>query len=74
MPLRFVDDGGNEGWIDDDLSVEYVGGVDVEAAIDEIVDDDMSAEAALDELVVRLPQGRPIQSVERDEYRGPSNG
>lgn len=74
MPLRFVDEGGNEGWIYDDLSVEYLGGVDVEAAIDEIVDDGMSAEEAMNELIVRLPQEGPISSVERGEFRGASVG
>ena len=74
MPLRFVDDGGNEGWIDDDLTVEYVGGIDVEAAIDEIVEEGMSTDEALNELVVRLPQDRPISSIERDEFRGPRSG
>lgn len=74
MPLRFVDDGGNEGWIDDDLSVEYVGGIDVEAAIDEIVDEGMSTDEAFNELIVRLPQDRPISSIERDELRGPRGG
>ena len=70
MGLRFVDEGGNEGWIDDDLSVEYVGGIDVEGAIDEIVDDGMTGREALNELIVRLPQERPINSIERLDEGG----
>ena len=67
MPLRFVDEGGNEGWIGDDLSVDYVGGIDVEGAIAEIVDDGMGPEEALNELIVRLPQDCPINSIERED-------
>lgn len=70
MALRFVDEGGNEGWIDDDLSVEYVGGLDIESAIESILDDDMTPEEALNELIVRLPQERAISSIERDEDVG----
>lgn len=71
MALRFVDEGGNEGWIDDDLSVEYVGGLDVEGAIESIVENGMTAEEALNELIVRLPQERAISSIEREEdHRG----
>ena len=69
MPLRFVDEGGNEGWIDDDLTVEYVGGIDVEGAIAEIVDNDMTPDEAMNELIVRLPQDRPINSIERSDSR-----
>lgn len=69
MPLRFVDEGGNEGWIDDDLSVRYVGGIDVEGAIAEIVDDGMTSEEAMNELIVRLPEDRPINSIERGDSR-----
>lgn len=61
-----MDDGGNEGRIDDDLSVEYLGGIDVEEAIAEIVADGMSTDEALNELVVRLPQEAPISSIERE--------
>lgn len=66
MPIRFVDEGGNEGWIDDDLTVRYVGGFDVHRAVDDIVDEDMSVEEATNELIVQLPRGRPITSVERE--------
>ena len=58
------------GWIDDDLSVEYVGGVDVTGAIDEIVEDGMTDREALNELIVRLPQERPINSIERADEGG----
>ena len=67
MRLRFVDEGGNVGWIDGDFDVEYVGGVDVEGAIDEIVDDGMTHREALNELIVRLPQEAPITSIERED-------
>ena len=67
MPLRFVDDGGTEGWIGDDLSVDYAGGMDVEGAIAEIVDDGMGLDKALNELIVRLPQELAISSIERED-------
>lgn len=69
MALHFVDTRGRDGWIRNDLSLEYPGSDHVAESIDGLIDEIESScgstEQPLDWLMIELPNERGVWKVER---------
>lgn len=65
MALIFVDTAANVGRITDDFSVKYDGPEDVEAYVNEAVDNAPSDEQAIQEILIGMPLDLDVKGVGR---------
>ena len=74
MPLFFTDTDGEEGYIADDLSVEYDGTEAVEEAVEDIVDALKSDGDVTNALIAELPGKARIREIRRADLGSKRDG